>query len=207
MYKIGIGQKKGMTRVFDAEGRELAVSVLWLFPAYILRQTKYGVEVAYRESKKAKKPILGILKKSQVPLKLSKIIHFKLPQTDLSPEASAKGELLEKSLKLDIASFQPQDKVKVWGISKGKGFSGTIKRHHFHRGPMSHGSEQHRRPGSIGSAYPQRVVKGKKMAGHMGHERVTVRNLEVVKVIPEENLLLLKGAVPGPKKGEVFIQG
>ncbi|MBI2263240.1 50S ribosomal protein L3 [Candidatus Berkelbacteria bacterium] len=197
MYKIGIGQKIGMTRVFDEQGKEIAVSVLSLFPAYILRQTKTGVEVAYRESKKAKKPILGILKKSQVPLKLSKIVHFKMDAE----------EPLEKSLRIDIFSFQPQDKVKVWGTSKGKGFAGTIKRHGFHRGPMSHGSEQHRRPGSIGSAFPQRVVKGKKMAGHMGSEKVTVRNLEVIKIIPKENLLLLKGAVPGPKKGEVFIQG
>ena len=97
--------------------------------------------------------------------------------------------------------------MDVIGTSKGKGFAGCIKRHNFHRGPMSHGSMNKRAPGSIGcSAYPSRVLPGKKLPGHMGSARVTQKNLEVVDVRPDENLLLVKGAVPGPQQGLVFIQ-
>ncbi len=106
-----------------------------------------------------------------------------------------------------VETFQPGDKVKVAGISIGKGFQGTIKRHRFHRGPKSHGSHNVRRPGSVGaSATPSRVFKGVKMAGQMGSKRVTQLGLAVVAVDPEQNLLLVKGAVPGPKNGLVEIR-
>jgi large subunit ribosomal protein L3 len=113
----------------------------------------------------------------------------------------------ETGQEITLEQFAIGDKVHVIGTSKGCGFSGTIKRWNFHRGPMSHGSMSHRAPGSIGaSAYPSRVVKGKKLPGQMGNARVTTKNLEVVDVRPEENLLLIRGAVPGPRQGLVLIR-
>lgn len=103
--------------------------------------------------------------------------------------------------------FSVGDVVAVTGISKGKGFAGTIKRHNFHRGRKTHGGRSYRRPGSIGSMYPQKIFKGKKMAGRMGHERVTVRNLKVALVDTEHNVIGVKGVVPGPRKSVVVIRG
>jgi large subunit ribosomal protein L3 len=109
------------------------------------------------------------------------------------------------SVKVDL--FQPKDLVNVIGVSKGRGFAGVIKRHHFAGGGATHGSMFHRAPGSIGqSSYPSRVWKGMRAAGHMGTDRVTVRNLEVVRVVPEDNLLLVKGAVPGANGGYLIIE-
>jgi large subunit ribosomal protein L3 len=109
------------------------------------------------------------------------------------------------SVKVDL--FRPKDHVDVIGTSKGRGFAGVVKRHHFRGGDKSHGSMFHRAPGSIGaSAYPSRVLKGMRAAGHMGVDRVTVRNLEVVQVDPAENLLLVRGAVPGPIGGYLIIE-
>ncbi len=108
---------------------------------------------------------------------------------------------------ITVAQFVIGDLVNITGTSKGRGFAGTIKRWKFHRGPMSHGSMNHRAPGSIGaSAYPSRVVPGKKLPGQMGNARVTMKNLEVIDVRPEYHLLLVKGAVPGPSRGLVFIR-
>ena len=108
---------------------------------------------------------------------------------------------------LNVSMFEVGQKVDVTGTSKGKGFQGPIKRHNQSRGPMSHGSRYHRGPGSMGAASdPSRVYKGKKLAGHMGAERVTIQNLEIVKVDVENNLLLIKGAIPGPKKGLVVVK-
>jgi large subunit ribosomal protein L3 len=109
-----------------------------------------------------------------------------------------------QEIKADV--FAAGDVVDVVGTSKGKGFAGTIKRHNFHRGPMSHGSKNHRRPASAGAKGPARVFRGQKMPGRMGHERVTVQNLEVIRVDVERNVLLIKGSVPGPKKGVVIIR-
>ena len=103
--------------------------------------------------------------------------------------------------------FKPNEKVDVIGVSKGRGFAGLVKRHHFRGGESTHGSMFHRAPGSIGaSSYPSRVVPGMRMAGHMGHERVTVRNLEVIEVVAEDNVLVVKGAVPGPNGGYVLVR-
>jgi large subunit ribosomal protein L3 len=109
------------------------------------------------------------------------------------------------SVKVDL--FRPKDLVNIVGVSKGRGFAGLVKRHHFRGGDATHGSMFHRAPGSIGaSAYPSRVLKGMRAAGHMGVDRVTVRNLEVVEVNAEENLILVKGAVPGPNGGYLMIE-
>ena len=117
------------------------------------------------------------------------------------------GEGLAPGDTVTVEAFAPGEAVKVSGISKGKGFAGTIKRHKFHRGPVSHGSHNIRKPGSIGaSAYPARVFKGIKMAGQMGNERVTQRGLQVADVDTERNLLLVRGAVPGPVGGVVEIR-
>jgi large subunit ribosomal protein L3 len=113
----------------------------------------------------------------------------------------------EEGQEITVEQFAIGDRLVVTGTSKGRGFAGTVKRWRFAVGPMSHGSMSHRAPGSIGaSAYPSRVVKGKKMPGRMGNARVSVKNLEVVDVRPEDNLLLVKGSVPGPRRGLLFIQ-
>ena len=113
----------------------------------------------------------------------------------------------ESGQEITVEQFAVGDKVDVIGTSKGHGFTGTVKRWNFHRGPMTHGSMSHRAPGSIGcSAYPSRVMKGKKLPGQMGNARVTVKNLEVVDVRPDENLLLIRGAVPGPRQSLVLIR-
>jgi len=117
------------------------------------------------------------------------------------------AQAFEPGQELSVEQFAIGDRVAVTGTSKGRGFAGTVKRWGFRVGPRSHGSMSHRAPGSIGaSAYPSRVIKGKKLPGHMGNARVTVRNLEVIDVRPEENLLLVKGAVPGPARGLLFIR-
>jgi large subunit ribosomal protein L3 len=106
-----------------------------------------------------------------------------------------------------VGQFKPKDKVDVIGVSKGRGFAGVVKRHHFRGGEGSHGSMFHRAPGSIGaSSYPSRVVPGMRMGGHMGHDRVTVRNLEIIDVDTEDNVLVVKGAVPGPNGGYVVVR-
>jgi len=107
---------------------------------------------------------------------------------------------------ITLANFKESDEIEVSGISKGKGFSGVIKRHNFSRGPETHGSDHHRHPGSIGSMFPQKVIKGRKMPGHMGFEKVTVKGLKIIKIIPETNILMLKGAIPGPNKSVIEIR-
>lgn len=109
--------------------------------------------------------------------------------------------------KLDVTQFEVGDKVTIVATSKGKGFAGTIKRYNFSRGPKSHGSMSYRRPGSIGSMYPQKVFKGKKMAGRMGKDRITLKKVEITAVDKDKNLIAVKGQVPGPKKGLVEIRG
>ncbi len=124
---------------------------------------------------------------------------------ELKPEDGIENYSLAQEVKADI--FEVGEKIDVTGISKGKGFQGTIKRHGQSRGPETHGSHYHRAPGSMGAASdPSKVRKGKKLPGHMGHVRVTIQNLEVARVDAEKNLILIKGAVPGPKKGLVVIR-
>ena len=198
-----LGRKLGMTQVFGEDGQVERVTVLEAGPCRVTgirthdRDGYEAVQLAFGEvSEKAlNKPLLGHLKKADAgPLR-----HVR----EFRDEA---GELqVGEDVKVDV--FEKGQSVKVSGVSKGKGFQGTIKRHNFSRGPVTHGSHNVRAPGSIGaSATPSRVFKGIRGPGQMGNKRVTQRGLTVVDVIPDENLLLVRGSVPGPKGAVVEIR-
>lgn len=189
-----IARKIGMTQVFK-DGNQVPVTLLDVSPNYVVSQKEGKVLLGAKARKHVSKPIQGILNKAGIKYKVSKFKEF-----------SWGGDLPKIGEKVAASFFEPGKKVSVTATSKGKGFAGTIKRHGFHRGPASHGSANVRKPGSIGAQQPQRVVKGKKMAGHLGAETVTVKNLEVVDVNPEKHLLAVAGSVPGPNKGYVYIK-
>ncbi|NQT29079.1 MAG: 50S ribosomal protein L3 [Candidatus Saganbacteria bacterium] len=185
-----LGKKIGMTQVFDEGGNMVPVTVIEAGPCVVtqLKTTQNdgydAIQIGFGSLKKINKPKKGHLKGSSSrylrEFRVSKPLEYKVGQ----------------EIKLEI--FKPGDILAVSGISIGKGFAGTIKRHHYARGPMSHGSKSHRIPGSIGGGTtPGRVYKGKGMAGRMGGERVTVPNLSVVNIDKAKNIILLKGAVPG----------
>ena len=198
-----VGRKLGMTQVFDEEtGAVTPVTVIEAGPCPVVaiktaEADGYdAVQLAFDEveERKVTKPRLGVLKKAGVGP------HRRLLEIR-GPHVYTEGETVT------VETFEPGDRIKVSGVSVGKGFAGTIKRHNFSRGPVSHGSHNVRAPGSIGaSATPSRVFKGQKMAGRMGGKRVTQVGLRVHAVDPEENLLLVKGAVPGPKNAIVAIR-
>jgi large subunit ribosomal protein L3 len=198
-----VGRKLGMTQIFDDEtGRVTPVTVIEARPCPVVSVKTAdvdgydAVQVAYGElaEDRLSKPKLGHLKK-----------HGVAPHRHLLELRGLTGATEGESV--TVETFEPGDKVKVSGVSIGKGFAGTIKRHNFGRGPTSHGSHNIRKPGSIGaSATPSRVFKGIRMAGRMGAKRVTQVGLTVHSVDPELNLLLVKGAVPGPKNGIVEVR-
>jgi large subunit ribosomal protein L3 len=199
-----VGKKLGMTRVFDPEtGVVTPVTVIEAAPCPVV-QVKTAdadgydaVQIAYDETaeRKVSKGELGHLKKNHVSGAYRGLVELR----------GQSGLVVGENVTVEV--FAPGEKVKVSGISHGKGFAGTIKRHRFHRGPTSHGSHNIRKPGSIGaSATPSRVFKGRRMAGRMGGKRATQIGLVVHQVVPEENLLLVKGAVPGPKNGFVEVR-
>ncbi len=188
-----LGRKVGMTQIFVEDGRAIPVTVIEAGPCSVIQvktNEKDGYEAVkigfleIRKEKKVNKPMGGVFKKAGVkPYRIIK--EFKMGSLKV-------GDLVT------VASFSKGDTVKVSGVSKGKGFQGVMKRHNFAGGPGSHGSMFNRAPGSIGaSSYPSRVWKNKGLPGHMGSEQVTVRNLKVVDVLPDQNLLLVEGAVPG----------
>ena len=198
-----LGRKLGMTQVFGEDGQVERVTVLEAGPCRVTgirtheRDGYEAVQLAFGQvaEKALNKPLLGHLKKADAgPLR-----HVR----EFRDEA---GELtVGEDVKVDV--FEKGQNIKVSGVSKGKGFQGTIKRHNFSRGPVSHGSHNVRAPGSIGaSATPSRVFKGIRGPGQMGNKRVTQRGLTVVEVIPEDNLLLVRGSVPGPKGAVVEIR-
>jgi large subunit ribosomal protein L3 len=199
-----VGRKLGMTRVFDPEtGTVTPVTVIEAAPCPVVEVKTTGadgydaVQIAYDSvaERKITKPELGHLKKNGVEGAFRHLVELR-GQSEL-----VVGE------NVTVEVFAPGEKVKVSGISHGKGFAGTIKRHNFHRGPKTHGSHNIRKPGSIGaSATPSRVFKGMKMAGRMGGKRVTQVGLVVHEVDAERNLLLVKGAVPGPKNSFVEVR-
>jgi large subunit ribosomal protein L3 len=197
-----IGRKVGMTQIFQADGTMIPVSVVVVEPNTVTRlrtpeRDGYtAVQLGVEESGKLNKPEMGQLK--NLP-KVSVIREFRLDAD--GTDAYTVGQ------KLDVTLFAAGDIVNVTGVSKGKGFSGHIKRHHFKRGPKTHGSDHHRAPGSIGpGTTPGRVYKGMRMAGHMGDARATVKQLRVVRTDAERNLLLVKGAVPGSPNGLLLVK-
>lgn len=199
-----LGRKIGMTQIFAEDGSLLPVSVIQAEPMYVsqiktVETDGYNaIQVAFEDKKeqRANKPVKGHLKKAGLGAK--KVIkEFRLD--------SVEGYELGQEIKLDI--LEAGMLVDVTGTSKGKGTAGTIKKWNQSRGPEAHGSKYHRGPGSIGAAsYPARVIKGTHMAGRMGGEQVTTQNLELVRVDAERKLLLVKGAIPGPKGGLVVVK-
>ncbi|MFR1492776.1 MAG: 50S ribosomal protein L3 [Eubacterium ventriosum] len=197
-----LAKKVGMTQIFNEAGELVPVTVLQAGPC-VVTQVKTiendgyeAVQVGFEDirEKLVNKPVKGMFDKAGVSYKRY-VREFKL-----EGEYSVKDEI-----KVDV--FEAGDKIDATAIAKGKGFQGAIKRHGQSRGPMAHGSKYHRHAGSNGScSTPSRVFKGKKMPGHMGGKKVTTQNLEVVRVDAEKNLLLVKGAVPGPKKSLVTIK-
>ena len=196
-----IGRKVGVTQVFQGDGTMVAVSVLAIEPNTVTRlrtDARDGytaVQLGTEESKRLNKPDAGQLK--DLP-QVAKIREFRVDSVDD----------YEVGQKIAIADlFADGDLVDVTGVSKGKGFAGHIKRHHFHRGPKSHGSDHHREPGSIGpGTTPGRVYKGVKMAGHMGDETATIKKLRIVRADSERNLLLIKGSLPGPRGSLILVK-
>ena len=203
-----IGRKLGMTQVFTEDGTVVPVTVIEAGPCPVTairdseRDGYSAVQLAFGEvaERKLSKAELGHLKKAGAgPLRT--VVEFR--DADLGGEEGPKvGETVT------VESFEPGQKIKVSGVGIGKGFAGTIRRHNFHRGPVSHGSHNVRAPGSIGaSADPARVFKGTRMPGRLGGGRVTQRGLEVFQIDAERNLLLVKGSVPGSRNGVVEVRG
>ncbi|CEH30958.1 50S ribosomal protein L3 [Aneurinibacillus migulanus] len=203
MTKGILGKKVGMTQVFTAEGIVVPVTVIEAGPCVVLQkkdQTTDGyeaIQIGFADKKevRANKPEKGHAAKANTT---PKRFVRELRNIDLA------GYEVGQELKADI--FAEGDVVDVTGTSKGKGFAGSIKRHGQARGPMAHGSRYHRRPGSMGPVAANRVPKGKALPGRMGGEKITVQNLEVVSVDTERNLLLIKGAIPGPKNSFVVVK-
>jgi large subunit ribosomal protein L3 len=196
-----IGKKLGMTQIFRDDGKAEAVTAIEAGPCMVIQvktKDKEGydaVQLGFGEAKRVKSPQRGHLKG------LGQFRHlreFRVSDT----------EAIEVGQKVDVSLFEPGELVGVTGVSKGKGFAGVVKRYHFAGGPKTHGqSDRHRAPGSIGATTsPGRVLKGRRMAGHMGSDRVTVRHLEVFEADPTRNLLLVKGAVPGARNGLLLIR-
>ncbi len=195
-----LGKKLGMMQIFDKEGNIIPVTVIQAGPSKILQKKTEetdgyrSIQIAFGEKKHTTKPLLGHLKKSglkKAPLWITEI-------------RNAEGDVGEI---LDVSLFSEGDKIKITGWTKGRGFTGGMKRWGWHGGSKTHGSMFHRRMGSVGqAAYPGEIWKGKTMPGHYGNERVTVKNLKIIKIDKEKNLLFVKGAVPGSKGGKLIIK-
>jgi large subunit ribosomal protein L3 len=201
-----LGIKVGMTQLFEKDGTAVPATVIKAGPCVVVQKKTAAHDgynavqlglVEFVAEKRVKKPMQGHFKKASVsPAKFLK--EFRLQD---SAEATLVGE------KVLVDQFSPSDLVDISGVSKGKGFAGVIKRHNFRGGAATHGSMFHRAPGSIGaSAFPSRVLKGMRAAGHMGQDNVTAKNLRVVRVDVEQNLLIVRGAVPGSNGGYVVIR-
>ena len=201
--KTLLGTKLGMTQLLAEDGRAVRVTLIQAGPVTVTQVKTVetdgykAVQVAYGAGKNLSKAVAGHVEPAKVTPK--HIREFRVAET---PSDVKVGD------EFNVSEFAVGDTVHATGTSKGKGFAGTIKRHNFMRHKKTHGGKGNtRKPGSIGSMYPQKVFKGKRMAGHMGAEQVTVRNLEVAYVDPQTNVIGVKGAVPGPRKGLVILGG
>ncbi|MBS1877801.1 MAG: 50S ribosomal protein L3 [Acidobacteria bacterium] len=199
-----LGKKIGMTQVYRANGEVVPVTLLKAGPCVVVQRKTPTVDgydaaqlglVEFAKANRVTKPVAGHVKKAN-----AEGVKF-------MRELPLNGGDLKTGDRVLVDQFKPKDKVDVIGLSKGRGFASLVKRHHFRGGPDSHGSMFHRAPGSIGaSSFPSRVFPGMKMAGQMGTTRVTVRNLEVIQVDADDNVLMVKGAVPGPNGGYVVVR-
>jgi large subunit ribosomal protein L3 len=201
-----LGKKIGMTQVFRPDGQVVPVTVLKAGPCVVTQRKTPATDgydavqlglMEYVKKTSVTKPAAGHLKKSGAEgVRFQREFRLESGNGDLKPGDRVLAE-----------EFKPKEKVDVIGLSKGRGYAGLVKRHHFRGGDESHGSMFHRAPGSIGaSSFPSRVFPGMRMSGRMGNARVTVRNLEIVQVDPEDNVILVKGAVPGPNGGYVVVR-
>jgi len=201
MFSGIIGKKIGMTRLYRENGEGIAVTAIEAGPSFVAQvksRAKEGynaIQLAFEKAKRLNAPERGHLQGKD---------KFRYLREFRTEDVSS----VKRGEKVDVSFLKSGDLVNVSGLSKGRGFAGVVKRYHFAGGPKTHGqSDRHRAPGSIGATTsPGRVLKGKRMAGHMGNRKVTVSNLEVIEVDPDRNLLLLKGAVPGANKGLLLIE-
>ena len=199
-----IGRKLGMMRLFAEDGSVVPVSVIVAAPNTVTRLRSVerdgyaAVQVGAGVARRVTRPVAGQLPELPKDAPRPRVMReFRVDST----------EGFEMGQSLDVTLFAAGDLVDVTGVSKGRGFAGTIKRHHFHRGPVTHGSTNTRQPGSIGAGTtPGRVYKGMKMSGHLGDRRITVQKLEVVRVDPDRQLLLVRGAVPGARNAMLLIR-
>ena len=196
-----LGKKVGMTQIFTEAGELIPVTVIEATPNVVLQVKTVetdgynAIQVGFDDKREvlSNKPAKGHVAKANTA-----------PKRFIREFKNVEG--LEVGAEITVDTFEAGDIVDVTGTSKGKGFQGVIKRHGQSRGPMAHGSRYHRRPGSMGPVAPNRVFKGKNLAGRMGGDRVTIQNLEVVQVVPEKNVILIKGNVPGAKKSLITIK-
>lgn len=195
--KALITRKLGMTSVINENGDTIAITLLAASPNVVTQLKNEGynaLQLGFEENKKPAKPQRGQFKNFKIIPKIVREIRISEPTN------------LNLGDQLDAEIFEIGDKVDVTGLSRGKGFAGTIKRYRFQRGPKTHGGRNYRKPGSIGSMFPQRIFPGKKMAGHMGHKRVTVKRLRIALVDKQQSVIGVEGAVPGPKKSVVLVK-
>lgn len=199
-----IGKKVGMTQHFSEKGDAIPVTVIEVGPCTITevrsaqRDGYTAVQVGFGVNKESRftRPVLGQFKKRNLP-----------PSRHLKEFRMDDVAGLEVGQSLDVSMFEKGAHVDVQGVTKGRGFAGVVKRHGFTGGKATHGTTTHKQPGSIGaSAFPSRVIKGKRLPGRMGGVNLTIKNLEVVAVNPELNVLLVRGAIPGPPNGLVFVR-
>jgi large subunit ribosomal protein L3 len=205
-----LGKKIGMTQVFRADGQVVPVTLLKAGPCMVTQRKTPATDgydavqlglLEFVKPARINKPRTGHLKKAGV--EGAKFLReFRLDRRSAAGSADLKA-----GDQVLVSDFRPAEKVDVIGVSKGRGFAGVVKRHHFRGGEGSHGSMFHRAPGSIGqSSFPSRVFPGTRMGGHMGNEQVTVRNLEIIDIDLEDNVLVVKGAVPGPNGSYVVVR-
>ncbi|MBQ4584308.1 MAG: 50S ribosomal protein L3 [Bacilli bacterium] len=197
-----LGRKAGMTQVFTKEGKLIPVTVVEVQPNTVMQVKTIETDgynavqlgVFDKKEKNSSKPSIGHAKKANTT-----------PKRFLKEIRNLEGSY-NLGDTIDAGVFEVGEVVDVTGTSKGKGFEGTIKRHNQHRGPMTHGSRYHRGPGSLGTMLPKRVLKGKNLPGHMGHETITIQNLEIIEANAAEGYILVSGNIPGPKKSLVLIK-